>query len=60
MALSSGAAQAQAFYLGAEGGWTVLNNQKSTAAGFPTVNSRFNSGFAGRRPGRLRDGPVAV
>jgi OmpA-OmpF porin, OOP family len=41
-----GAAQAQTFYLGAEGGWTVLNNQNSNAAGFPTVNSRFDSGFA--------------
>jgi OmpA-OmpF porin, OOP family len=41
-----GAAKAQTFYLGAEGGWTVLNNQNSTAAGFPTVNSRFDSGFA--------------
>jgi len=44
--ISIGAAQAQTFYLGAEGGWTVLNNQKSTAAGFPSATSRFNDGFA--------------
>ena len=47
-----GGAQAQTFYLGAEGGWTVLTDQKNTAAGFPTVNSRFDSGFAaGARAG---------
>src|SRR5258707_12080933 len=44
--MSIGFAQAQTFYLGAEGGWTVLTNQKSTSAGFPTVNSKFDSGFA--------------
>jgi OOP family OmpA-OmpF porin len=44
--ISIGGAQAQTFYLGAEGGWSVLNNQSNTAAGFPTVNSRFDSGFA--------------
>jgi OmpA-OmpF porin, OOP family len=52
LTLSSAPAQAQAFYLGAEGGWTVLNNQTSTSAGFPTVNSTFDSGFAaGARAG---------
>ena len=46
MALPVGVAQAQTFYLGAEGGWTVLNDQTSTAAGFPSAKSRFDSGFA--------------
>jgi OmpA-OmpF porin, OOP family len=46
LAIPVGASQAQTFYLGAEGGWTVLTNQKNTAAGFPSVNSRFDSGFA--------------
>ena len=39
-------ARSQTLYLGAEGGWTLLTDQRSTAAGFPTVNSRFDSGFA--------------
>ena len=46
MALPVGIAHAQTFYLGAEGGWTVLNDQTSTAAGLPSAKSRFDSGFA--------------
>ena len=32
VAIPAGVTQAQTFYLGAEGGWTVLNDQTSTAA----------------------------
>jgi opacity protein-like surface antigen len=46
VAIPVGVAQAQTFYLGAEGGWTVLNDQTSTATGFPSAKSRFDSGFA--------------
>jgi opacity protein-like surface antigen len=44
--MSVAPAGAQTLYLGAQGGWTALTNQTSTAAGFPTVNSRFDAGFA--------------
>ena len=39
-------AKAQTIYLGAQGGWTLLEDQTSRAAGFPTATSRFDSGFA--------------
>ena len=39
-------AQGQAIYFGAEAGWTVLQDQTSTASGAPTATSKFDSGFA--------------
>ena len=52
MVASMASAGAQTFYLGAQGGWTVLTDQKSTSAGFPTVSSGYDSGFAvGARAG---------
>jgi OmpA-OmpF porin, OOP family len=44
--MSVASSRAQTLYLGAEGGWSLLTDQTSTSAGFPTVNSRFDSGFA--------------
>jgi OmpA-OmpF porin, OOP family len=45
-AMSVTSAQAQTFYLGGQAGWTVLPDQTSQAAGFPSARSRFHSGFA--------------
>ena len=47
-----GEARAQILYLGGEGGWSVLNDQKDKVAGLPAARARFDSGFAaGARAG---------
>ena len=52
MAMSATAARAQIFYLGGEGGWSVLENERDRAPGFAPVRKRFDSGFAaGARAG---------
>ena len=52
VAMSASGAQAQIFYLGGEGGWSVLENQTDRAPGFAPVRKRFDSGFAaGARAG---------
>src|SRR5579862_482042 len=51
-ALTATGARAQTFYLGGEGGWSVLENQTDRAAGLPSAHARFDSGFAaGARAG---------
>jgi OOP family OmpA-OmpF porin len=50
-------ARAETLYFGAEGGWTLLQDQKIRAAGLPTTTERFDSGFAaGARIG-YEEGP---
>jgi len=47
-----GSARAQVFYLGGEGGWNVLENQRGRIPGVPAVHERWDSGFAaGARAG---------
>ena len=49
--LATGAG-AQTFYLGGEGGWSVLEDQTDKAKGLAPVRARFNDGFAaGARAG---------
>src|SRR5829696_5701945 len=43
--MSAAPAPAQTIYFGAEGGWTMLNNQTSTAPGFPSALTKFEDGF---------------
>ena len=51
-ALPIATAQAQTFYLGGEGGWSVLENQRDHVTGAPSAHARFDSGFAaGARAG---------
>jgi OOP family OmpA-OmpF porin len=52
LAMSFTSAGAQVIYFGAEGGWTMLDDQTSTAAGQPSLTSKFDHGFvAGARVG---------
>lgn len=52
LVMSFTTARAQVIYFGAEGGWTMLDDQTSTATGFPSATSKFDSGFvAGARVG---------
>src|ERR1043166_7248959 len=44
--------QAQTFYLGGEGGWSVLQDQTDRVRGLTPLRARFNDGFAaGARAG---------
>src|SRR4051812_27366735 len=50
-------ARAETLYFGGEGGWTLLQDQKITAAGVPSATESFNSGYAvGARIG-YEEGP---
>jgi outer membrane protein OmpA-like peptidoglycan-associated protein len=51
-ALLATSAYAQSFYLGGEGGWSVLEDQTNRASGIGPVHAQFDSGFAaGARAG---------
>jgi OOP family OmpA-OmpF porin len=57
LALTVVPARAQTLYLGGEGGWTLLQNQTLSGAGFPGATERFDSGYAvGARIG-YEEGP---
>ena len=48
------------FYLGGEGGWSVLENQIDRAPGLPQGSQAVRFGFRRRRARRLRMGAVAL
>jgi outer membrane protein OmpA-like peptidoglycan-associated protein len=57
LVLSVMPARAETLYFGAEGGWTLLQDQKIRGAGLPSGTERFDSGFAvGARIG-YEEGP---
>ena len=57
LVLSVAPARAETLYFGGEGGWTLLQDQKISAAGLPAATESFNSGFAaGARIG-YEEGP---